>query len=538
VLTTSSKTLVHLSVAASAVLLGLLCSACGGIASAVPTPAARPGTPVAGPRPSPSPVPAKSPTPRAPTAPAFLLIRAPQITAGAHLNFQGQGFLADEQATVTIETTQGETEATLEPVTISKDGNLDEVSVVLPDGIGRGDHFLHAVGVSSNRSARARFSVVYVAPKIVMDTYSVKSNHTFGFTGSGFAPGEVVEVRIGGLGGSPLATFPADAVGNVSAQSVPLPLVQAGDYTVYFVGQQSRNPVSVGFNIQGFTPWVVLDSYSLAPYSMIGFRGQDFVPGDPVEVYLDVRDGEPLLRIAADADGQLAVQNAFTLPDVLKGDHQLLFLGKKSGANISAKFVVLPFSPGLELTNYAGRPGTRIAFNGDGWARNETLDVLVGEGRSEVVTFQSDATGAFTTAGLFRLPVGTVAGGVPLTVRGEVSQAEVTVWYQALELKPSAELTAYHGPPGTVVSFTGRSFAGDETVHVHLEDRGGPELGAAVATDDGTVENIGAYPIVGNWGDDIHFVLVGESSHAEGATDFKIANPDGPQVPASSVSDP
>jgi hypothetical protein len=259
------------------------------------------------------------------------------------------------------------------------------------------------------------------------------------------------------------------------------------------------------------------------------------VPGDPVEVYLDRRDGPPLLRLAADGDGQFAVKSAFALPDLAHGDHQLLFVGYKSGANIAAKFVVLPFSPGLQLSNYAGRPGTLIAFTGDGWARNETLHVLAGEGHTPVSAFQTDASGAFDSAGVFRLPIGTVAGGVPLTVRGEVSEAEVTVWYQALELKPSAELTAYMGPPGTVVSFTGRAFAGGETVRVHLQERGGAELGSAIANDDGTVENIGAYPIDGNWGEDIHFVLVGDSSRAEGATDFKIATPD---APASSVSDP
>ncbi len=112
-----------------------------------------------------------------------------------------------------------------------------------------------------------------------------------------------------------------------------------------------------------------------------------------------------------------------------------------------------------------------------------------------------------------------------MTIRGAVSQAEVTLWFQALELKPSAELTAYMGPPGTVVSFTGRSFAGGERVTVHLQDRGGPSIASAVATDDGTVEAITSYPIEGNWGDDVHFVLVGEASHAEGATDFKIATP-------------
>jgi hypothetical protein len=470
----------------------------------------------------------KSPTPvRAhPAGPTFLLIRAPQLTAGARLNFQGQGFQANEQATVTVENAQGQTEQALDPVSISKDGNLDEVSVVLPDTVGRGDHVLHVVGDSSGLSAKAKFTVTYITPKIVMDTYSVKSNHTFGFSGSGFAPGEVVDVRLGGLGGAPLATFPSDAQGNVTGQNVPLPLVQAGDYLVYFVGEQSQNPVSVGFNIQGFSPWVVLDSYSLAPYSVVGFTGQDFVPGDQIDVYLDQPNGQPLLRVAADANGQFAVKNAFELPDMAHGDHTLLFVGYRSDAHISAKFVVLPFGPGLQLTNYAGRPGTPIGFTGDGWARGETLHALVGEGRTEVASFQSDATGAFDAADTFRLPIGTVAGGVPVTVHGDTSQAEVTVWYQALELKPSAELTAYKGPPGTVVTFTGRAFAGGETVRVRLQDRGGPELASGAAGDDGTVQNIGTYPIDGNWGDDIHFVLVGDASHAEGATDFKIANPD------------
>jgi hypothetical protein len=473
-----------------------------------------------------SPTPQSSPTAPAVKGPTFILIRAPEITAGARLNFQGQGFLPNEQASVTIATLQGEVEATLDPVTISKDGTLDEVSIVLPDGIGRGDHVLRVSGASSGRRGQARFSVLNVTPRIALDTYSAKSTHTFGFSASGFAPGELVDVRLGGLGGSPLASFPSDAQGNVAAQNVPLPLIQAGDYILYFVGEQSQNPVSVGFNVQAFSPWVVLDSYAVAPYSTMGFTGQDFVPSEEIEVYLGQSSGEPLLRLAADANGQFAVRNAFNLPDSAHGDQQLMFVGHQSGARITAKFVVLPFSPGLQLTTYAGRPGTPVAFTGDGWARNETLHAYIGEGRTPITTFQTDANGAFSAAGGFRLPVTTIAGGVPLTVRGDTSRAEVTLWYQALELKPSAELTAYHGPPGTVVAFTGRSFAGGEVVRVHLSDRAGPELASAVASDDGSVEHVSSYPIDGNWGDDIHFVLVGDDSHAEGATDFKIANPD------------
>jgi hypothetical protein len=511
-----------------ALVLALVSAACGGPTTQANTSSATPASPAparpASPLPSPSPAPTATAVPV--SGPTFILIRAPDLTAGARLNFQGQGFLPGEQASVNVEDSQGQVEASLDPIAISKDGNLDEVSVVLPDAIGRGEHVLHVTGASSGRSARAKFTVKFITPKIALDTYSAKSDHTFGFTGSGFAPNELVDVRLGGLGGSPLATFPSNAQGNVTAQNVPLPLIQAGDYLLYFVGQQSQTPVSIGFNVQGFAPWVVLDNYSLAPYSVVGFAGQDFVPGEEIEVYLGRRTGQPLIRLAADASGAFAIKNAFSLPDLAHGDQQLLFLGHQSGAQITAKFVVLPFSPSLQLSNYAGRPGTPIVFTGDGWARNENLHAYVGEARDEVATFQADSSGAFTGAGGFRLPIGTIAGGVPLTIRGDISQADVTLWYQALELKPSAELTAYQGPPGTVVAFTGRSFAGGELVRVHLGASDGPELASAVATDDGTIDNVSSYPIDGSWGDDIHFVLVGDQSHAEGTTDFKIANPD------------
>jgi hypothetical protein len=471
--------------------------------------------------------PAPSPTAVRVAGPAFVLLRSTEITTGARMNFQGQGFAPGDQGTVTIENAQGEVETTLDPVTMNQDGNLDEVSVIMPDGLSPGDHWLHISGVASRRSARTRFTLHQITPSISMDTYSAKSDHTFGFSGSGFAPSELVDVRLGGLGGDPLASFQSDEQGNVVAENVPLPLVQPGDYQLYFVGEHSQLPVAVPFNIQGFSPWVVLDSYAVPPYSTMGFTGQDFVPGDQIEVYLGKAAGEPLFRAEADANGQFAIQSAFALPDLAQGDQTLVFVPHQSGVQIKANFVVLPFSPGLQLTNYAGRAGTPIAFTGTGWARNETLQAYVGKSDKQlattlVATFQADASGEFTSAGAFRLPIETVAGGVPITVRGTVSQAEVTLWYQALELKATAELTAYHGPPGTVVSFTGRSFAAGEQVSVHMRDRGGPLLATATADDDGTALNFGAYPIDGNWGDDVHIVLVGSDSRVEAATDFKI----------------
>ena len=128
------------------------------------------------------------------------------------------------------------------------------------------------------------------------------------------------------MGGAPLASFPSDAQGNVVAENVPLPLIQAGDYALYFVGEQSQTPVSVGFNVQGVPAVGSSQLLSVVPYSAMGFTGEDFVPGDHIKVYLGHVTGQPLLRLAVDANGQFAVRSAFNLPDLAQGNQQLIFV--------------------------------------------------------------------------------------------------------------------------------------------------------------------------------------------------------------------
>jgi hypothetical protein len=473
--------------------------------------------------------PLPSPTPtviKALSGPAFVLLRAKEVTADARLNFQGQGFLPGEPTAVSIETPDSRVEATLDPVTIVEDGRFDEVSDPVPAGLTPGMHVLRVLGTQSGRSARATFRVRWMPPTIQLGEYTAKAMHSFSFTGSGFAPGEQVEVRLGGLGGSPLGSYPADGDGNVVGRDVPIPFVDAGDYALYLVGQESQSPVSIGFNVQGFKPWALLDNYAPPPYSLMGVSGEDFIPGEIVFIYLNDVRSEPVTRVQADANGRFQVKNAFALP-LLRGENQVIFTGQQSKSEVNAKFMAMKFLPGLELTAYAGRPGSRVSFVGTGWAHEDTLQVFIGEkaGGQPLGTFTADANGSFQDAGAIRVPLRTPAGGLPLTVRGDASQAEVTLWFQVLDLKPTAELTAYFGPPGTVVTFTGRTFAPGERVHVHLRERNGQELAAATADDDGTAENISSYPVDGDWGDVVPFVFVGEDSGATAITHFKFANP-------------
>jgi hypothetical protein len=507
----------------AAALLALLVGAC----SESPAPVVRTVTtsPVATPQPERMATPTATVS-KALSGPPFVLLRSTEVAADARLNFMGQGFLPGELTVVTVESTDARVEATLEPVVIVEDGRFDEVSQPVPAGLSPGNHILRVVGTQSERSAQATFRVRFLAPSIKMAEYSAKARHGFSFSGSGFAPGEHVEVRLGGLGGSPMGIYPADQEGNVTGTNVPIPLVEAGDYRLYFVGQESQSPVSVGFNIQGFYPWAVLDTYAPPPYALMGFTGEDFIPDEIVSVYLNSLRSEPVAYAQADATGRFSVKNAFELP-LLRGENQIIFVGQQSKAEVAVNFMAMNFLPGLELTAYAGRPGTRVAFIGSGWAREDTLQIFVGEkaGGQPLGTFMSDASGSFEGAGEIRVPMRTPAGGLPLTVRGQKSQSEMTLWFQVLDLKPTAELTAYQGPPGTVVSFTGRSFAPGEPVRVHLRDRGGPDLAVGVSDEEGTAENISSYPVDGEWGDVVPFVFVGELSGATAMTHFKFASP-------------
>ena len=179
-----------------------------------------------------------------------------------------------------------------------------------------------------------------VPPTVHLDTYTGKPTHAFSFSANGFAASEAVDVYLGdpnALNATPLATYSADGQGSINSQNVTIPSTAAGDYRLVFVGRNSQTQASVGFNVQGFRPWVTLDNYYVAPGRAIGLEGNDFVPGENVLIYLNSLLSDPIAQVTADANGQFRVQNAFTLP-TLTGNNQLIFFGQQSQAEVTTTF--------------------------------------------------------------------------------------------------------------------------------------------------------------------------------------------------------
>jgi hypothetical protein len=271
-------------------------------------------------------------------APASVRLVVQDLTPAAHLRVSASGFLRGEHLAVTIQDLQGHP---YEQVTLvaGSDGRLRETSLALPPQLASGTYQVLVVGSTSHRTARTTFQMHDIPPTVALDAYTATPGQTIGFVGHGFIPGEEVLIYLGDAA-NPLVQVRATVEGAVSGR-LTVPSLVAGTYTLTTVGAVSQTPISVGFNIQGFAPWVVLDRYALTPGEGLGFIGQGFAPNEPVLVYLNDSHGNPALHVTADSSGRIVVQDTWT-PSGESGQNVLTFVGQWSKATTVAQFTILP----------------------------------------------------------------------------------------------------------------------------------------------------------------------------------------------------
>lgn len=465
-------------------------------------------------RPSPSPV--TTPTPAGPTA---LLLNSARAMRGATVNASGFGFQPFEQLRLEREN-PGAKPTTLTVGKADKDGNFS-LSFKVEDAWPDNARVIQVVGVKSGRQASANIEVDSGNPGALPSTYFGKPLTPVDFSGGGFRPGETVSVYFDSLATSRLGTYTADQYGTVHVKGIQVPLSTAGQHAFLLVGQNSAAPVRIPFSVLDFSPWLSLSSYTPQPEQSVTVTGHDFAPGERVALFLNQPTGQPVVQGAADKKGN-ATLPSFAVPWNIRGPLIVVVVGSETQKPVQTTLKVRPYTPTFEISSYAGPPGSTISAKGQGFAKNETLTLTLGEGAgAPTITAHTDAKGNLVGAPI-HIPTSAQAGKLTVQAVGDHSQQPAQVTYAVLPLPAWISPVPAAGPSGTKVTFEGGSFEPGEPVKIEVA--GNPPGPSVVVTADqkGNLHHAGALKISGTGGDKVTLQATGQTSGVKVTATFTV----------------
>jgi hypothetical protein len=271
------------------------------------------------------------------SGPAAVQLDGQDLTPSSHMQVSAAGFASKEQLALSVVDAQG---VTYDAGTIvaGADGKVAS-SVATPNGLATGDYQLVVVGNTSHRRATVPFRMHDTPPTLTLGSYYGTPGQTVKFIGHGFFASEPVDVYLGSSK-TPLASATANEIGAVTG-TFTIPSMAAGNYTLTLIGKSSHVPAASGFGVLGFNAWVVLNRYAVTQGEGIGFIAHGFAPGEQVFVYVNSMQGDPAMRLTADGDGRVVVQDTW-VPSATAGDNDLTLVGQSSKATATAKFTILP----------------------------------------------------------------------------------------------------------------------------------------------------------------------------------------------------
>lgn len=295
-----------------------------------------------------------------------------------------------------------------------------------------GQHAFLLMGKRSGAPVRIPFSVLAFTPWLALSSYTPQPEQTIGVTGHDFAPGERVAIFLGAVGGQPVAQATANAKGIFQAKSAfTVPYDQRGKVNVIAIGVQSQATASALLTVQPYTPTFTLTRYAGPPGTAFGVKGSGFAKNEQVTIEVGVGQNPLSVQAHTDAKGNLTLAKPIEIPkNTSSGKLKVSAEGAHSQAPVSVTFAVTPLSPWFGPVPAAGPAGTRVSFNGGGFAPDETVRVAIksDSGSASSTTLTTDDSGAFKRAGSLLIPT-TLSGTVSLEATGAQSGAQASATY-------------------------------------------------------------------------------------------------------------
>src|SRR5882724_4509032 len=143
----------------------------------------------------------------------------------SQLSVSGLGFQASEPVHLSLGLSSADTHA-------DANGSFAGVPMTIPN-VQSGLYLVIAVGQNSGQVAFSYLYVQALNPMVSPSSWYIQPGATLSWTGSGYAPNEVVSVS---QNGSQIASFNADSNGNFTAMGgVPVPFSAHGSTQTYVV---------------------------------------------------------------------------------------------------------------------------------------------------------------------------------------------------------------------------------------------------------------------------------------------------------------
>jgi hypothetical protein len=439
------------------------------------------------------------------------------------LGFNGSGYASNE----TVDVTNAATGTKLSSFVTDASGDFKNAgSFSVPASYaGQTEKFV-LTGLTSNASTTTSTAIGEYYPNVSPVSYYVLPGKTVSFDGSGFVPGELVDIY---SNGAKLTSVNADSKGDLTnAGNIAVPSSEAGTTQIFtLTGEQSNGSSSVSVQIGSYNPQASPSGYYVMPGSVITFDGTGYAPDEVVTVFSGLNT---VGTFNTDSNGDFLNSGSVSVGyNQANSSANYELQGNVSKQAINFIIGVGQLNTQLTPSSYYVLPYAPFSVTATGFAPNEKVDLK--NGIKVIATSNSNGLGTAVFNNV-SLPY-TGLSSATLNAIGETSLATANVSIGIGNYNPTVIASNYYAKPGDSINLTGSGFAPNETVNITA----GTVNMSALADSKGDFTSSLTLPF-GQTKNSISIVSTGSLSQASSTTTITLA-PYMPQVsPSTYYSQP
>jgi len=373
------------------------------------------------------------------------------LLPGESLSFSGQGFMPGE--TVDVAERNG---APIASFAVPASAAFEALSpYAIPLEWAGSTRELVLTGRDSGGISAVTFTVGQFFPNVVPSVFYVTPGQPVGFSGTGFAPGETVDMFVG-TETTPFASLVTDATGAFAAGAAyTAPYKSDGSAQFRFVGRSTNAVGSIGISVGTLSPQLQPSTYFVKAGQPMTAAVSGFAPGEVVAL-----TGAGIAAEAiTDADG-VAQIGPFTVPFETIESLTLTATGSVSAGTATVTIGLGAYMPTASASAYYLLPGDLLTLTGTDFAPGETVNLIQAE--AVLGTATADEVGAVAIPAL-PVPFGS-AGALSYELRGVSSKGVAVITITVGAYFATAAADNYYVQPGSTFNVSGSGFAPGEAV--------------------------------------------------------------------------